>query len=444
VRRAAATAAAALGLGLAAPARANPADMFGFGARGAAMGNAQVAAANDGTAAYYNPALLARLDDIGIDVGYQAALPTLRVDGGDTHTDPSRGFDIDLVVPGRIGGARLAIGACLFLPDQQITRLRSSSAEQPRFILYDNLPQRLVLAAVAAVSLGDRLQVGGGISYMSSTKGTVQLSGLLGFPRPEDSNLALAIDVDLLTIRYPVAGVSYRALPWLDLGFSYRGGFYLTVDLAFSVHGDVGEPGMPPVVTNGHLDLEAVTQDLFQPAQYTAGFDARLTPRLQLAFDLTYKRWSAFQNPSAHITFDLDVGQFNDLVDIPPFPPLPEPNFHDIAVPRVGVEWLAADSPQRRWFGRAGYVYEPSPAPEQVGESNFIDNDKHTVSIGAGLELSRGLRPFIPRPVSFDAFLSLTELVPRDHRKISPIDPAGDYRSSGHVLAMGLLSRWRF
>jgi long-chain fatty acid transport protein len=426
-------------------AHANPADMFGFGARGAAMGNAQVAAADDATANYFNPALLARLDVIRIELGYSVAFPSLKVDGQDNAVDGSRGTVIDIAVPGQLDGARFTVGAMLFLPDEALTRLRNESAQKPRWALYDNLPQRLVFGANAALAIGDRLAIGAGISYMASTKGVVNLRGLVGFPRAELSNLDLAIDVDLETIRYPEAGVWYRALPWLDLGATYRGGFYLTVDLAFKLLGDVGSPGQPPAVSNGHVNLHTVSQDLFQPAQLVAGLAARITPRFLFAFDLGYHRWSTFQNPSAKIDPpDLDLGQFNQFVNIPPFPPLPNPNFHDIVVPRLGIEWLAEQDDRHRVLARAGYVYEPSPAPEQTGESNFIDNDKHTFSVGAGLELRHGLTSIIPRPVSFDISLGMTTLVPREHRKLSPVDPVGDYRSSGHVLEMGILSRWQF
>jgi long-chain fatty acid transport protein len=198
------------------------------------------------------------------------------------------------------------------------------------------------------------------------------------------------------------------------------------------------------VVTNGHLDLTTISQDLFQPAQYTAGFSARVSSRFLVAFDLAYHRWSTFENPSAHITIDLDVGQFNDLVKIPPFSPLPPPNFHDIVVPRLGMEWLATQTEDRALRVRAGYVYQPTPAPEQTGETNFIDDNRHIFSLGAGLELRHGLGEIIPRPLSLDGFVALTALEPRDHRKLSPVDPIGDYRSGGHIWSAGILSRWRF
>ena len=45
---------------------------------------------------------------------------------------------------------------------------------------------------------------------------------------------------------------------------------------------------------------------------------------------------------AARIAIELDAGIFNDMFDLPDTPPLPEARFSDIAVPRLGIEWLAA------------------------------------------------------------------------------------------------------
>jgi long-subunit fatty acid transport protein len=127
---------------------------------------------------------------------------------------------------------------------------------------------------------------------------------------------------------------------------------------------------------------------------------------------------------------------------IPPQKPLPPANLHDIIVPRLGVEWRGAPG-RRTWAARGGYAYEPTVAPEQTGESNFVDNDKHTLSLGGGVEWP-GLGGVILKPLSLDAFVALTVLAPRTHHKLSPVDPVGDYRSSGYVIVAGLSSRWRF
>ncbi|MEZ4398678.1 MAG: outer membrane protein transport protein [Kofleriaceae bacterium] len=422
----------------AAPAAANPADVFGFGARGQAMAGAQVAGASDTSAAYYNPALLAASDAIRIDVGYQLAVPRLTVDGKDTDVDPSRGLALGLAVPGHLLGARLAVGAGVFLPDQHITRTRTLASSTPRFALYDNRPQRLFLAANIATRLPHGIYLGAGIAYMSSTQGTVALDGIVGFPDPDQSQLDLAIDVDLKTIRYPQAGVAWELRPWLTVAASYRGGFRLDIDQEFLITGDIGTPGVTPVVADGELYLRTRAQDLFQPAQVTVGAAARLTTCWTVDFDLAWHRWSAFENPAARIDFDLDIGQFNDLVDIPPQEALPAPHYHDIAIPRLGVEYTGGGA---RW--RAGYAFEPSPAPAQIGATNFIDNDKHALSLGAGVDKA-GLGGIVLRPISFDVALTATWLPGRDHHKLLAADPVGDYRSAGIVVGGSVTSRWRF
>ncbi len=425
------------------PAAANPIDAFGYGARAAAMGGAQTAASEDGGANYYNPALLASFGDIRMDVGYQLAFPSLLVNDLDLNVDDSRGTLLSLIAPGEIKGVGVALGAATFLPDQHLSRIRTLSSDQPRFVAYDNRPQRMFLAATLSVSLAEKLFAGIGVAYMSSTQGTVTLDGRLGFPNADDSDFALDMNVDLKTIRYAQAGLFYRARPWLDIGLSYRGQFSLVLDQVFLIQGDVGAEGVEPLVEDGYFRLRTVSQDLFQPEQITAGLDARLTPNLSVAFDLQLQRWSKFENPAAEITIDLDIGQFNDLIDIPDAPPLPEAGFRDILVPRLGVEWTAMRSRDRDLHLRGGYVYEPSPVPEQIGETNFVDNDKHILSAGVGLTL-RNFTEILPRPLSLDAFVAATVLEGRIHRKVSAADAVGSYRSSGHVLQMGLLSRWRF
>jgi hypothetical protein len=92
---------------------------------------------------------------------------------------------------------------------------------------------------------------------------------------------------------------------------------------------------------------------------------------------------------------------------------------------------------------RGGYSYEPTPAPEQIGESSLADCDKHTFSVGAGLEL-RGLAPILPLPLAFDVHVALTWLPPRANRKLDPRDPTGDFVADGLVPQAGIMMRTRF
>ena len=432
----------ALVVAAAAPAGANPVDAFGFGARGPAMAGAQTAATQDGGANYYNPAALALGDEIRIDLGYQLAKPYLRIGGGDQGVDASRGLAISLTAPGDIGPLHLAVGLAAFLPDERITRTRTLPSARPRWALYDNRPQRLFLASNLALRIGDDLTIGGGIAYLSRTEGSIDLDGLIGFPDPNDSNLSLDIDVALKTVRYVQAGILWRARPWLLVGASYRAGFVLQLDQGFRIHGDLGPPGFP-VVKDGFFDLHSLAFDLFQPEQWSAGFSLQLTPRVLVAGDLTFQRWSTYENPAARIEITYDLKQLNDLVTITTGPPLEKAYFHDTFVPRIGVEWLAAETLCSVWRVRAGYAFEPSPAPEQQGELNTVDNDKHTVTAGLGVTLAR-LTDVLPHPVDLDVYVGATFLPARAHRKLSVTDPVGDYVSEGLVLMAGVGTRWRF
>src|SRR5262245_35971641 len=62
-----------------APAASNASDVFGFDPRSIGMGGAQVASANDYTAAYFNPSLLVLKKDVMFGVGFSWAQPVMSV-----------------------------------------------------------------------------------------------------------------------------------------------------------------------------------------------------------------------------------------------------------------------------------------------------------------------------------------------------------------------------
>ncbi len=425
-------------------AHANPADVFDFGSRAAAMAGAHAALASDGSANYYNPAGLARGEDLRIDVGYQAGQPMLSLNGRDSGVDGTHGLTVGLVAPGHLLGGRFAFGAALFLPDDRITRSRSLAYAQPRWVYYDNRTQRILLSANLAVRIYEGLYLGGGVTFMARTAGTVELRGLVAVIDTDvQSQLVTAVSVDLLAVRYPQFGVAWEAKPWLTFGATYRHGFLLSLDQGFAITGDIGNPGTPPILSNGRFVARTLSADLFQPWQLTFGSAAKLPHRVQLALDVTFARWSDFTAPASVVEVNFDVGQFNSLIHLAPPRVYPAPGFRDIFIPRVGVEWRALDREKLALDLRAGYRYEPSPAPEQTGESNFADADKHRFSVGAGLELRR-FTQILPRPLSIDAHAAFTWLPARANRKSDPLDPVGDFVAAGTVVEGGVTTRWSF
>ncbi|HZS37125.1 MAG TPA: outer membrane protein transport protein [Polyangia bacterium] len=440
-------AAAAFALALAAAsatgARANPVDAFGFGSRAVAMGGAATAASEDASANYYNPAGLVVGRELRIDLGYRYAQPLLRINRRDLGVDASRGFNVGLVAPAAIGPFRFAFGVALWLPDQRLTRVRSLPFAQPRFVYYDNRIQRLFLAANLAIQIVPKLYIGAGLVFMSRTQGTLSLQGNVAVSNPDDSSLVTSINVDLVAVRYWQAGIRWDALPYLSLGASFRQDFTLALDQQFAINGSIGNPGIQPVVPAGFFQARSISTDLFQPWQLTFGAAVRPTRHALVTFDLTYARWSEFPVAAANLTLTLDIGQFNPQVHLPPPRSYPAPGFRDIVIPRVGVEWRVLDRERVGVDARGGYSYEPSPVPDQFGESNLADSDKHTFACGVGVELKR-LAPILRYPLNLDAHVAVTYLPDRVSRKVDPRDPVGDFVADGVVVQLGLMLRSKF
>jgi long-subunit fatty acid transport protein len=92
---------------------------------------------------------------------------------------------------------------------------------------------------------------------------------------------------------------------------------------------------------------------------------------------------------------------------------------------------------------RGGYGYEPSPVPPQRDQTNYVDSDKHTLSVGIGVEL-RVLESVLPEPIQIDLggqFIYLPTVVTK---KRSPADAVGDYTADGWWLGGALTTRLLF
>lgn len=429
-----------VGIGVA---HANPPDILGFGARGAGMANTGAAIANDSSANYYNPAGLVRGKQLTISLSYQLAEPFLKLNGRDMGVNESRGLAVSIAAPGSIGPVKFAFGVGVWLPDQRLTRTRQLAFEQPRFVYYDNRMQRFLLSANIAVQIVRGLYIGAGLNFMSRTAGGLQLKGTVDPIIPNESSLVSNIQIDLLAVRYPQAGIVWEATRYLTLALVYRHRFNLSVDQRFRIDGDVGSVGSTPLVEDAYLAVRTQSLDHFHPWQLTLGGALQLTKRLLITTELTFAAWQDFKTPASRLDIAVDLKQFNDQVNLPAPREFPNPGFRNIVIPRIGVEWRGYDHDRWAVDLRGGYAYEPTPAPDQIGESNFADSDKHTVTVGFSFEIKPSMG-ILRHPWDFDVNLGTTFLAPRTTTKMSAVDPVGDYRISGTLMHFGVGLRSKF
>lgn len=433
-------------LALGSDARANPMDAFGLSSRAIAMGGAYTALSVDSSANYYNPAGVVARKDFSLDIGYQLAVPTLRLNGHDVGVDHTRGLTAGLVAPGAIGPFRFAFGVVMFLPDERISRVRAMPRVQPRFVYYDNRTQRIYLSTNLAVQIIKGLYVGAGVTFMSRTHGDLEISGRISFPDPEaESDMRLDLDVDLKALRYLQAGILWEPMKWLSVGLVFRDEFVLEMVQGFRITGDIeGEGGGGTILRDGFFGLTSLSTNLYQPRQVVFGVAVMPTARWTVSMDIVWAQWSRFINPGSRLEMEVELGAFNDMVDITSQPNPPPARFRDTWTPRLGVEYLAYQSSRATIAVRGGYVFEPSPAPEQTSRTmNLIDNHKHHLSVGVGFSLSK-LLALMDRPLDVDLHFVYIHQQQRRHRKYDLADPVGDYTADGYVLSAGVTLKMRF
>jgi long-chain fatty acid transport protein len=422
-------------------AAANPLDPFGFGSRATAMGGAAAADVHDFSANYYNPAGLALARGVEISVGYVNVDQSLRINGRDSGVDPVRALVAGVVAPGKVLGVPFAFGFGLHLPDDRLSRVRALPQDTPRWELYDNRNQRLYLAANLALSPWPWLQIGGGASFMSSTTGTLDITGQANIYTPDSSQLRSSVAADLTAVRYPQVGARVALGDRVALALVYRGQFALDLDLKARLHGDISG------LTTALYELETDSVNNFLPQQVVVGGSWKLLDALRLDLDVTWVNWSAYVPPVADVRVKLDIpppeGGWPAGITPPttPAPTVISPiQMHDTLVPHLGIEWRALSRvvSRRTWevFARAGYEYDRSPIPAQTGATNYVDRDRHAGSLGVGLRV-QDLLPELPRDLRLDAHLQWSALPTGTTTKLSAADPVGEYTAGGTLLNLG-------
>jgi long-chain fatty acid transport protein len=451
MRAAAAITTLAMASVLAAPAAAQPMDTYGMSSRSVALAGAVSADVEDGSANYYNPAGIVRDGRLHIGLGWFGAIHDLYLNEHSSDVDPVHGVILGLNVPGKVGDFRFGFGLGVHLNDQRVSRTRTLPRAWPRWELYDNRPHRTYLSTHVAIQPVEWLRIGGGMAFLSYSSNQLRLRG-----EPNDATHLSRIEHELVgeltTIRYPQVGIQLG--PWenFNFGITYRGEYALDNKLVAEVGNPDGSPVngavviVGPYAVNGYFFLLTQSVNAYVPHQISFGASWQPVPELRVGMELTWLMWSLYVSPigRSRVILDIDTsdlppdiaGMIRIPENIPEQMPIPA-NFQDRVVPRLGVEVTPYRTTDLAIQLRAGYFYEHSPAPEQMGYTNLVDTDRHTWSFGAGVDLLE-LRPLLPGHLSLDLHLTYSWLPERAMIKESPIDPFGDYVAWGHIFAGGV------
>ena len=424
------------------PTLANPFDIFGFGSRGQAMGSALGAAADGVSATYYNPAALTCARDVRLEVGYTHLFSNLSIDG--------RFFEMDdmvysslvggLSIPWRLGRITGGLGVGINLPDQGTIRTRLLRPVQPRFVLINNRMQRAELLPAVAVEVLPGLSIGVGLSILAVLTG----EGLHIETELLNATTDAEVDIEIQGQGGLNAGLLWRLPLGLRFGVTYRSDVDFEMEILevadFSLASDISflERLGLSIALSQEQDIH------YSPKQVVAALAWNLGRHLLVATDLTWSDWSSFATAGLNIGLETSGSLAELLVLPPPFPTdMIDPGFKDTWTPRFGIELQVHDDEPLAIFLRGGYVYEPSPVPEQTGLFNHLDNDKQIFCFGLGLAW-RDPWGILTKPLDLDLHMQYFHFMKRQHTKEDPTDPHGDIESHGSRIHVGGMVVFRF
>ncbi len=350
-----------------------------------------------------NPAYLAGPRPLVL-TGFQSA--RFALEGGGAQHDAAPAALLGFTLPVPLGGSEygLTLAVLAATPPDLLVRAELPYAEQPQFPLLLQRAHAIDFAAGAGLKLA-WFRFGLGVRALAGLEGDADVVN-------DASGARTHVEDTLAPTLAPVIGLGADGK---HDSAALVGKAALRARFDVDLHaGDVGSLKLPDLHVAGTAHYDPAELDL----EWLHRFGRRAKTSLRLA--LSYRRWSDFDS-------------FVDpTVECPSTQPscaaLPEETvvLADTLVPRAGVEHGLEVGPLELAL-RAGYFYEASPLPEQVGAANRFDNARHVFTLGYGVHVGGA---------SLDLAYQHHELVSRVHHK----DTGGEIDTSGSInlVALGL------
>jgi long-chain fatty acid transport protein len=420
------------------PVTAGPFDIYGIGSRSISLGGAATAAADDYTALFYNPANLVLRKRIHLGAELLTAVPFLDIapTRGDSQPEPieadgSTGIGLGVLFP--LGGKldyRFAFGLMIYLPTDQLLHVDALDPLIPRWYLWESLADKLQILAGVGAEVTPWLRLGVSIQSLASIKGGARI----GIDPINEVFTERTISAELINTIAPIAGLNLGPINGLSFGFSWRS--ELKLDFGLPILLDFGDALDAGITAEG--------QSLFTPHTFSFGL-AWAIPRTDwlVAADLRYALWSHVPDPAFFLAVDIggelvEALGAEEVIDLLPGPS-GLPDFVDTLSFHLGAEFWASELV----VGRLGYQFRPTPIPEQVGLTNYVDNDAHTLSAGLGVTFPDPLN-LDENPVTIELSGAYSILADRVTQKQTELDPVGDYLHGGEVLTISVSLRHDF
>jgi hypothetical protein len=361
--------------------------------RAAALAGSVSARPGDAATMLDNPAGLADVDEPLLMLGVHVArLDQWFARSGEARQERDRTFGaygaaVATPLPGAV--SFLHFGLALDFPTAHLLRVSvPERSDRPSSPIYDGRPERMAAAVGLGAELLPELRLGAGLSLTPTLDTPTEVTYVAGRGNDPEQDVIVRLDRDLHFAAAPFFGLRAVPLPELALGVVYR---------AASISRASGDSR---TVAGGILADDPIGySQTWNPAELVFGAFVSPLPPLGISLDGTWSRWATARDG------------FDQRRQIP---------MQSVWSVRGGVEFRVLPS----LTARAGYAYEPTPVPAEVGDENLLGADTHVLALGGGLDL----RELVGLPMLVDAHvrghLGATQRAEKDPEVLGDADSA--------------------
>ena len=356
-----------------------------IGPKGAGLGGAFVGQADDATAVYWNPAGLTDQDaSVNFSIADVYMAPTYKneglgidAEGADVnhlsphlfmnYTQDKFSWGFGLYVPHGLGSEWYGEDFTALAGPAELAPGLANPFAGKEFDWYAKIVM-LSVSSSAGYKVTDKFSVGMTVNinhgYMEIERGEdrISLTATPGTPTlGEDGMIDTQYREDVEGSGTSFGfGIQYDVCEKLTLGLSYH---------SPSVVALKGDATLE--FASGDEDLY-VRRDLEIPMWVAFGSSFRATDKWKFNFDVHFTKWATFDKMVTQVV--MDSGTENILTHM---------DWEDCFQYRFGTEYLATENLALR----AGYFYDPAPAPDETLNILFPSSENHNLAGGFGYTL---------------------------------------------------------